>query len=281
MSPTTNNIIGLVMGLISLGLSQFYTFPQLYKLCKTRNTSGISLPSYVIFILTSIFWVIWASGFFYEQTHMYSYETCGPAELFKWSLIPAILLNSLDVIMMSFIITFKIYNLWLCKKYQTVELLLVNQLKQKQFWILLIAIIAVVGFAITLSICLTFLAPLSNDGDSFIWLIVMNILASATWEIFNWPQFIKTIKTKDTTGISLFWAIFILVSCIVTFCYDMFLGFVGSSFNWSILPGLICSGIIPALGFLIIKIRNITKAKKMGMSEQKYTQTYIVGCSKK
>jgi hypothetical protein len=50
------------------------------------------------------------------------------------------------------------------------------------------------------------------------------------------------------------------VGCVVTFIYDLSLGLIGNHFGISIIPGLVCNGIIPSLGILIIKTSNLVNA---------------------
>lgn len=279
------SILGIIFGSIILIISIFYSFPQLYRLCKTCNTSGISLTTYIIYIITSIFWIIWVIGYYFEQINNYTYDECGNEILFKLSIILAIIFDTIDVLVMIFIINIKIKNILLCKKLKISELILAKQLltkinsKLKQYWQFILAIILCV--CLTVCICFTFLFVTHVQNNKFNynwWLLPINLLASGTWEIFNWPQFIKTIKTKDTTGISLFWVIFMFVGCVVTFIYDLSLGLIGNHFGISIIPGLVCNGIIPSLGILIIKTSNLINAWKVNLSEVEYLNIKKSNC---
>lgn len=272
------SVLGIIFGITILIISFSYCFPQLYKLCKTCNTSGISLTTYIIYIVTSMFWIIWAIGYYFEQINNYTYE-CGNEILFRLSIILAIVFNVIDVFVMIFIIGFKIKNLFLCKKRKVDELTLSRQLlttidtKFKKYWQFILAVILSLCLAIGICLILFFTTHVQNNNFHYEWwLLPINLIASLTWEIFNWPQFIKTIKTKDTTGISLFWAIFMFVGCVITFFYDLTLGLISNGFGISIIPGLVCNGIIPSLGFLIIKINNVIKAKKGNMTEIEYVK---------
>ena len=222
------SILGTIFGSITLIISIFYCFPQLYQLCKTRNTSGISLTTYIIFIVTTILWIIWITGYYFEKINNYVYQECGNEILFKLSMIVAIVFNIIDILVMVFIISFKIKHLFLCKKIKTNELTLANELlsrinnKLKQYWQFILAIILSICLSITICLVLIYTTHMQNNKLNYErWLLVVNLFASITWEIFNWPQFIKTIKTRDTTGISLFWTIFIFIGCVITFFYDL------------------------------------------------------------
>lgn len=278
MGSSANSITGIVMGFITFLFVLCYTYPQLYKLCKTRNTAGISLITYILFIADNMLWIAWSCSLFVEQTRIFDPNVSGDPLLFKISLIPAIIANTFNVLMMLFIISFKITNILLCKKMHITELQLCKKVignykghHLKQFWTIYLSSILGVGAVLTVFLVVILLVPLTNDGHKFTWLIALNFVASVGWEAFDWPQLIKTFKTKNTAGISLFWSIFLLASCIFNFIYDLILGLnSGGGFDYGVLGGLIFSGIISNGLFLALKLINLVKAKKMHMTELEY-----------
>lgn len=279
MTVQASLIFSIVMGSISLVLSLFYTFPQLYSMCKTRNTSGVSVTTYIIHLLTSCLWTAWAFGLFFQSANSYN-PNKGLVELYRWSLIPALILNFVDVVLICFVLTWKIFNIFACKKLQVNEISLAKQRNQQinglfaRYWLFFVAIFLALA-VVTTSCLICCLYVFKDNGASYKWIFPIGLIASITWEAVNWPQLIKTIRVKDTTGISLFWTIFMAVSCIVTFLYDISLGIING--NWiDLLPALICSGIIPSIIEMVLKINNVVKAKKLGLSELEYTKKYLI-----
>lgn len=288
MSTITSDILALVFGNISIIMSIAIELPQLYTIFKTKNTSGTSLTSYILFLIAALLWFSWAvvnyvgNVYSSDVTHM---------QLHIAALIPAILSNLVSVILVSFILFFKVKHLYNSKKLKISEIEYSQIIfdKQKGYsWIRRyypLLIITFIMLAICVSVAVVFGAitlpkPTEEQTHNLsVTVFVLNICAATFFESISWPQFIKCMKTKDTSGISLGWAIFLPLSCVTCFSYDLFLGF---SNGWStVLASLICSGILINFAVLVLKIINIRKAKKLGISEWKYTKQYLSNKKKK
>lgn len=284
-------ISGLVIGIISFICSQLTFVPQLVSVLKTKNTSGISLIGYIAFTLCWTFWLIWSCGFYAHGIQSQFPDTSVSLELYQASITPVVITDAAGVFLMSSILAIKVRNVLLSKKLKVTELKLAEILLNKQEkkiissgknkflmknWSIILFIFIDLVIITTVTSCLALLTKTTRDGtdDFWVWLIVFNLLASLMGEVMAWLQFAKSIRSKDTSGISLSWTIFLpFVSC-VTFTYNLYLAFATSVFEWYTIFGLIFNSIAANGGILIMKIINLVKAKKLGISEIELVKRY-------
>lgn len=290
MNTFTSDILSLVFGGLMIIMTFAIEFPQMVSIIKTRNTSGTSLSSYIIFFVATWLWFVWALVNFIANSQHLGYEY-GPRRLYEImhiaGLLPAVLANGMGVFLLACVLFCKIKNLIMCKKLNVSEIRysqIVFDRHKKDSWIKkyypLIIIAACVVILLLLIILIVWMVGIPkqmtdpSEYGKYEWSIFgLNIAAAIFFEATSWPQFIKCMKTKDTSGISLGWAIFMPLSCTVSLSYDIFLAF---STDWrSVAASIICSGVIINILVLILKIRNVLKAKKLGISEWKYTNKYI------
>lgn len=283
MNALTLDILSLVFGSLMIIMTFAIEFPQMVSIIKTRNTSGSSLATYIIFFAATFLWFVWALVIYIANVQYLQHDN---KLLEVIALLPALLSNCLGVFLLSCVLFCKIKNVVMCKKLKISEIAyskIVFDRHKGESWIrkyypLIIIAVATVLLLLLVSLIvwLVGIPPQiqPSDYDKYAWSIMgLNIVAALFFEGTSWPQFIKCIKTKDTSGISLGWAIFLPLSCVVSFSYDLFLAF---STDWrSLIASLICNGIIVNVLVLIIKIKNVIKAKKLGISEWKYTNRYI------
>lgn len=279
----TFDILALIFGNISIIMSIAIEFPQLYKIVKTKNTSGTSLISYFLFLITSIIFLSWSFVFYLSDA---SNQETEMTFIHLSSFIPAILSNTINICLILFILFFKCKNLLICKKDHINELQLSKRIFTKNMhkrWIkkyyplILISLITLIICALEIVILWYTNGPKVPDVEEHemytMVTMVLNIAAAVMFEVISWPQFIKCIRKKDTSGISIGWAIFLPVSCFVCLAYNIFLGL--SSGITKVLASIIFNGSIINTLILILKIRNIMKAKKFHITEFEYTQKYL------
>lgn len=278
-------IVCTIFGCIGLGMSAFIFLPQLISIIKTRNTSGTSLITYIIYEINCLFWCAWAWGYFLNLLIQEIPSGVSPM-LYMWQAIPAVISDTFGPILMTTILSLKIHHLVLCKKLKVNEIQLSNLLQAKDkkryfvdgqeskfkkniLWIL--PIIATAGIIVMMSLILSLcFSPTFKSQESWSWVIVINFFCGATTELISWPQFIKLIKYKDTSGISLGWAIFMPVSGLLYFSYDLMLAFASTSWSPNTICALVLSGLTPSFCILFMKINTMRAAKKQGMSEIDY-----------
>lgn len=286
MSIYVSDILSLIFGNLSIVINIAITFPQLISIAKTKNTSGTSLSSYILFVATGITWLIWALVSYGVNVSHIDPEAEKFIVLHIASLVPTILCNLIIAVLASCILFYKVKYLRGAKKHKMTELQysqLVFDNHKKDTWIQRYRPLFIIGAGVILLcgviILLLFLLGLPEqitqaeyDKLSIV-VLVLNTIAAVFNESVSWPQFIKCMKTKDTSGISMGWAIFLPTSCTVCLAYDAFLA---TSFGWkNVLASLICNGVIINVLVLIVKLKNHFAAKKLGISEWKYTKKYI------
>lgn len=280
----TMQIVALVMGIVSLILAQCTSIPQLIELVKTRNSSGISLWTYVIFNITSVVWVVWSFSYYFNAL---ATETGELTKLFQWTLLPAVIMNVSNIFTMSCVLILKIVYSNQAKKLHVSELelskILLNKDKTKGNFkkylpmALYLFIVTVLLTAMTVIMAIYGRVKIPGANNWTPWVMVVNAIGAVSWEAVSWPQFIKSIREKDTTGVSIGWAVFLPVSCTVMFTYDLTMALSGSEgFNYGILFSLIFNGMISSYGVLILKISNLVKAHKMNLTEVEYTKKVLL-----
>lgn len=284
MSQQAADILSLVIGLISIGMSIAIEFPQLYSIFKTKNTSGTSLTTYILFLLASFLWFTWATVFY--LAHVVEPDV-DMSTTHLASFYPALVSNTINICLVGTILFFKIRNLRICKAQNITEIELSKRIFDKQInysWIkkyyplfIIAGYTLVIVTVVVLSFALSYV-PYEVSEDQFKKysriVLVFNIVAAVFFETVSWPQFFKCMKYKDTSGMSLFWAIFFPLSCFVCFSYNLMMAITTNDFL-SVLASLICSGTIINTLVLIVKIKNVRKAKALGISEWKYTRKYL------
>lgn len=282
-------ITAVVMGIISLVLAQFTSIPQLIQLKKSRNSSGISLWTYIIFNITSIFWVVWSFGYYFNALALEKELT----PLFQWTLLPAVIMNVSNIFTMGYVLAIKIVYMNKAKKLNVTELELSRILLQKDVGkylvddhislrkytveILFLTVTFLLLAMMVVLLCLYGMVKIPGADKWTTWVMVINAIGAVSWEAVSWPQFIKSIREKDTTGVGLGWAIFLPTSCLIMFTYDLTMSLSGSEgFNMGILFSLIFNGMISSFGVLVLKLINLHNAKKHNMNEIEYTKKYLI-----
>lgn len=284
MSQNTGDILSLIFGTISVIMAIGIELPQLYSIIKTKNTSGTSLTTYILFMVSSVLWITWA--ILYYLAHVVEPDV-DMSDLHIASLVPALVSNTINLCLVAAILFLKCRNLRICKKQNVTELELSKIIFDKQVnysWIrkyLSLIIVSVATVIVVLGVVIGLLlgftpheVPQSEFDKYTKYILGFNIAAAVFFELISWPQFFKCMKYKDTSGISLFWAIFFPLSCFICFGYDLMLAISTNDFL-SVLASLICNGMIINTLVLILKVRNMKKAKKLGLSEWAYTKKYI------
>lgn len=285
----TQVIVSIVFGFIILIFAWIIGFSQLLTIFKTQNTSGTALPTYILCIGCALLSLSWGFTFYFSRMSDWwqmSKDTGLPLILFQMCVLPIIATYIFELVGSICYIFTKIKHIKLAKKYKVSEIelsrILLSKCKNKKQQylpcILIVSTMVIVSFGA--SICLAlFTNPAINPGivspdekQMTPIIITFSCLGAASWEAISWPQFIKCIKTKDTTGISLNWAIFMPVSCLVSLVYAAFVATITGTFMLDTLGALIFNGVLVNIGVLVLKIINRSKAKHLGISEIEYTR---------
>lgn len=283
-------IICWVFGLVSLCCAQLIFVPQIVHVIRSKNTSGSSLITYIINVFCWIFWCIWANGFYFNNL---AKGTEGiPKPLFEAQFIPSIVSNTVSVILATTLLIIKVRHVLLAKKLKVTELQLSKILLDKQnayfvktnaskfrkniSWIMVIIGTIITGSIIAIIYSFTTYPAAQGVDEDWLWVLVVNFICGAFSEITSWPQFIKCIRKKDTTGISVMWAVFYAVTSIVFLIYDILLSFATGSWTPNAIFTIVCAGYIPIFGILFFKIKNLVSAKKRNMTEIEYTKKVLV-----
>lgn len=288
-------IVCFSLGLASFTLALTSAASQYYSICKTNNTSN-SLVSYVIFWTCALVCLSWCFIFYLDTAS--HWEPSGvPLWLTQWELIPLILSYMFDFILLTSIIIVKLHHSYLTKKMKMDELQLASYLtkkkrsdylrNKKKFWkhpYFAMIITFTIAFIVLLIFTLAFviLGPYPDynvyfDQNIIRYLIpALSIIGAVIWEAISWPQFITSLVTKNTSGVSLGWAIFFPCACVVSFAYSLSLAFIRGNFAFDSIGGIVFSGMLVNFGVLTLKIINIKRAKKRGMTELEYTQKVLI-----
>ena len=207
MSQEIADILSIVFGTIAILMTIAIEFSQILSIFKTNNTSGTSLTTYGIFFIASSLWLIWAS-LLYAQGVVDPFVEMTTIHVV--GLYPAIISNAIGVIFTAIIFALKLINLKTCKKLGITELELAKRKNQKQanysWWrkyygLVLIAVlttIACVGVTVGLWFSFENYVVSKEQAEMYKWGILgFNIAAAIFFEATSWPQFIKSIKTKE------------------------------------------------------------------------------------
>lgn len=107
-------IMGIIVGWIVLGCVSAYSIPQLVKVIKTKNTSGLSIPGYIFFILSNIGMLLWGIGNTVRNVLEPTPEVT--TLIMTMTLLPNVILNTLNMVVNVFCITLKIIHMKKAKK---------------------------------------------------------------------------------------------------------------------------------------------------------------------
>lgn len=286
-------IISVVFSLVIFVFAAIIGVSQLFSMFKTRNTSGTSVVSYILFLVCALFSLVWGFLFYFSRVDDWiSQSDKTPLILFQFAVMPTIATYAIELVGIAFQFAIKIWSVNQAKKQHVSELELSKTLlskcktkadQYKMFWVLMVIIFGVV--ISSMAILVIFTNPKFNPNVPSLdptdittqgAIITFSVLAAALWEAMSWPQFIKCIKTRDTSGIAFNWALFLPISCVVCLTYSLLLATMGDNpFTFDTIGAIIFNGIICNTGILVIKIINRVRAKKHNLSELEYTRKYI------
>lgn len=309
-------IVCIVLGVISFVMAQIISVSQIVSFFRTKNTSGVSIWTYIIFMVAGAMCLTWGFSYYFQEM-MTSASSDVIAQfsdynalytLYQWTIIPIIAYYITDFCMSTTMMIIKARHLSLCKKLHMDELELAEYLKDqanKKYFkshkklyrhpdfkmSILLGCLAttVVLFMVlfTLYAKPEVLYTYEKGSDKFTywegfpWVVPTSLLAALLWEAISWPQFIKSLRSKDTSGISMNWAIFMPISLTISFSYALALALKYNDFQYDTLGALIFNGMIVNYGILILKIINRRKAKAIGLTELEYTKKVLIPAYKK
>lgn len=304
-------IVCIVLGVVSFVMAQIISVSQIVSFFRTKNTSGVSIWTYVIFMVAGAMCLTWGFSYYFQEMM----TTAAPDVvkqignnntlyvLYQWTIIPIIAYYITDFCMSTTMMIIKARHLSLCKKLKMDELELAEYLKDqanKKYFKshkkpcyhpdfamgMLLACLAtvVVLFMVLFTLYAKPEVKYTYDEsqtkyiywDGFPWVLPTSLMAALLWEAISWPQFIKSLRHKDTSGISMNWAIFMPVSLTISFTYALALALKMGDFSYDTLGALIFNGMIVNYGILIMKIINRKKAKEKGMDELEYTKKVLI-----
>lgn len=289
-------IICAVFGLVVVFAAQIIAVSQLIVIARTRNTSGTSILTYIFFIIMSLVCLTWGLSFYFQSCLGPEWvKDAPPVWLHQWTTVPLLVYYTSDLFFAFTIVIIKARHMILAKKLNMTELQLADYLKKNQqyryihskykvYWttafsvavFIIVFYILLAAFAILFTWYTEPLVGSKSTNQHYPWVIPLGILGSFAWEAVSWPQFIKCIRQRDTSGISTNWSVFLPISCTISCIYAIFLAFISGSFSFDTIGGIIFNGMIVNYGILIIKVKNKKKAKALNMTEMQYTQKYII-----
>lgn len=309
----------MILGFVTFALSVVIAVSQFYVTIKTKNTSGVSLWTYCIFMIAGWICLAWVLTYYFKVLTSRPPDDMGidpsiipagkpqpygPYWLWQWGILPLLSYYIFDVLMGFVLMSIKVRHMLLAKKLKMSEMDLSDYLLKEQknklvksgyrlhnrkyFWftITLISLLfVIVAFA---GLWATFVTPQYNPEFynhekewSYVW--VLGLIGALAFEAISWPQFIKCLKEKNTSGISLNWAIFLPIGMLISFSYALTLALApgGTKFPPDTLGALIFNGLIVNFGVLILKFKNMHDAKKHHMTEMEYTKKYLIPAYRK
>ncbi|MBP5256929.1 MAG: PQ-loop repeat-containing protein [Mycoplasma sp.] len=121
----TLEITSFILGVIASLCISIYTIPQLIMLIKSKNSSGISAPMFLILIIGDLFFII--------QGIVGLFNFISSNEIVDWfiTLFPILLANVICVICGSITLTIKLQNYFRAKKANISESEYCNKLFNK------------------------------------------------------------------------------------------------------------------------------------------------------
>ena len=122
---TTIEIISFILGLIASLCISIYTIPQLILLIKSKDSSGISAPMFLILIIGDLFFV--------AQCVVSLFKFISDNNVIKWftTLLPVLFANIVCIICGSITLTIKLKNYFGAKKANISEREYCNNLLNK------------------------------------------------------------------------------------------------------------------------------------------------------
>lgn len=301
------SITSIVFGFLSLTLALVISSAQAFMTFKTRNTSGTAIPTYIIMAVCASVCLAWGLLFYFSRmSYWFGPENDVPLLICQWAVIPIILVYIFDIMASLFIIIIKHKHIKLCEKLHINEIELSKYLLKQQreklvksgnkiwhrkyfglivFFIVEIIVLAAAGTCISVFTNPHFVPNIAdispNEHEMMPYIISLSLVGAATWEAISWPQFIKCLKNRDTSGISLVWCILLPASCLLSLIYSIALAFGENQWSWNTIGAILFNGILVNTGVLAIKIRNRIAARSYNMSEIEYTQKILSKHKKK
>lgn len=297
------------LGFAAVIFSFLITISQLHTTIKYKDTSGIAVPTYIIFMVSCLICLSWTISFYYKtlisnpttssSMILAGKQAYGPYWLWQCTILPIMWYYTFDFLMGLVLTIIKLRHLYLVKKLNINERALASYLLNKQkdkqvksnyklhtnqyFGFAIIIILLISGVTCFITMWGIYVHPtydpsidVTKGKWTYVW--VINLIGAASFEAISWPQFIKCIREKNTSGISLNWAIFLPVSILISFFYSLALTLIqgGVKFPPDTIGALIFNGIIVNFGILFIKLFNIHRSHKLNMTEMEYTQKYLI-----
>lgn len=114
------------------------------------------------------------------------------------------------------------------------------------------------------------------------WVLILSTLSCVGFVGMALAHFIKCLVTKNTTSLSKQFVILLPITNTMLTIYDLVLfslcivsgeKFYGQA--WGMLLPAILNGLISAYGTMILKIKHVRAAKKLGLTEMQYYEKYL------
>lgn len=291
-------ILSAVTGWIAAIIGVVTVIPQCVLLYKTKDSASISTWMYILFFIGCFFWTIWAFGYLFQLLAMYDFEVTNnivpniSLTMIYVINIPILLLNINGLFVSAYVLLHKYMNITGAKSMNITEREF-GQLKleksklekniSSKFKIKSMATI-ILGSIASLSLLAliasgTFFAIQSQEVTSHsyqpVWVLVINIIATVIWTCVLIPQSYKTIKTKDTYSLSIWYflaypfnAMLWIISSSILLAATGSINNVGVIITDSI-------GLCLSLMIVWVKLSNMHHAKKFNISELEYYNLYL------
>lgn len=122
------SILAAIIGWIVLALVSAYAIPQLIRVVKTKNTSGLSIPGYILFIFSNLGMLAWGIGNTVRSMSLSDFDLL----LVVMALVPNVILNTLNTCINILILGTKIHHVKLAKQMGIDEVKLASILLKKK-----------------------------------------------------------------------------------------------------------------------------------------------------
>lgn len=126
---TILKILAAAIGWVVFGFVCAYSIPQLMRVLKTKNTSGLSIPGYCLFIFSNFGMLAWGIGNAIMTVTSPDFKS---PLLFVMSLVPNIILNTLNLAINFTCLSLKINHVIKAKKMGIDEVKLADILLKQQ-----------------------------------------------------------------------------------------------------------------------------------------------------